>query len=115
MKVKSKGSDKMHTPVISRVNLSKSTCQRYKKLAWKYQFRLLDIEFNKGFYTMKTVSIKLDIDRANICRYIGKRRKENKIYLVKFGKCPITGSNGVGFYTSNYELYLQFKTLSNGQ
>jgi hypothetical protein len=115
MKGKIKGSDKMHTPKNSRVNGSKSSNQRYKNLSWKYQFKLLDNEFNTGYFTMKTVSIKLEIDRANICRYISKRRKQNKIYLVKYGICPITKTKGVGFYTTNYDLYLQFKTLSNGK
>jgi hypothetical protein len=115
MEGKSKGSDTMRTPKQPRVNGSKSSNQRYKNLSWKYQFKLLDIEFSKGYFTMKTISLKLDIDRSNICRYISKRRKENKIYLVKYDVCPITKTKGVGFYTTDFNLYSQFKTLSNGK
>lgn len=115
MNKNSKGSTAKRTPSKNRITGESSTKRRYKKLAWDEQFKRLDIAFNSGSFTMKTVSINLRIDRANICRYIAKRRKENRIYLVKYGICPITKTNGVGFYTSNLELFNMLKTLDHGK
>ena len=113
MKENKKGSNAMHTPSQNRITGERSTNQRYKNESWKRQFRKLDFEFSKGAFTMKTVSVKLDIDRANICRYVALRKKQNRIFLVKHDKCPITKSKGVGFYTTNYDLYYQFKFESH--
>ena len=113
MAKKNKGSNAKRTPSNCITGESLTTNQRYKKQSWDDQFKRLDIEFRKGVYTMKTVSLKLDIDRANICRYIGKRRKQNKIYLVKYGICPITKTGGVGFYTTNSELYYSLIKLND--
>lgn len=66
--------------------------------------------FNRGIFTMKQVSVKTDIDRANICRFIGKMKRSNSIYLVRRGICPIT-KDIAGFYTTNYNLYLTHKGL----
>jgi hypothetical protein len=114
MNRKRKGSNAKRTPSQNRITGKSSTKQRYKNQSWEQQFKRLDLEFDKGYFTMKTISIKTGIDRANICRYIQKRRKQNKIYLVQYAKCPITGSNGVGFYTANFDLYNQFKAGKYG-
>lgn len=66
--------------------------------------------FNRGIFTMKQVSIKTDVDRANICRFVGKMKRRNNIYLVRKGICPIT-KDIAGFYTTNYNLYLTNKGL----
>jgi len=112
---KIKGSNAKRTPSQNHCSTGESgaTTQRYKKQSWNEQFKRLDIEFSKGSFTMKTVSIKTSIDRANICRYISKRRKQNRIYLVKYGICPITKMAGVGFYTSNSELYYSLNKLND--
>ena len=89
--------------------------QRYNNNSFDLQFKKLDQQFFKGVYTMKQVSIKLDIDRANICRFIAKRKKSNRIYLVRFGICPITKHTGVGFYTTNYDLYFNLKNSNHGK
>lgn len=67
-------------------------------------------QFNKvykGFFeqpqSMKMLSIKLKIDRANICWYCREFRKNNKIGIVKKGICTIT-KRVVNFYTTNPEL-----------
>lgn len=88
--------------------------QRYKKTSFNEQFKRLDLMFFQGYYTMKQVSIQSNIDRANICRYISKRRRQNSIYLVKYGICPITKSSGVGFYTTNKELFHSLTQTKNG-
>jgi cell fate regulator YaaT (PSP1 superfamily) len=113
MKRNRKGSNAKRTPSQNRITGESSTNQRYNFQSWKKQYRKLDFEFSKGAFTMKTVSVKLNIDRANICRYIAKRRKENRIYLVKYGECPITKTKGVGFYTSDFNLYCQTKIDSH--
>jgi hypothetical protein len=94
-----KGSNAKRTPLSNHCSTGEShtTNQRYKKHAWNVQFKRLDIEFNKGYFTMKTVSVKTGIDRANICRFVSKYRKENRIYLEEFVFTTIepedTGSN----------------------
>ncbi len=70
--------------------------------------------FNKGAFTMKQVSVKTNIDRANICRFIAKRRKYKSIYLVRKGLCPIT-KHRAGFFTTNFELYHTLKRLNHGK
>lgn len=92
------------------LTLSKDT----KNQLFERQFRQLDFAFSTGIFTMKAVSVRTEIDRANICRFVAKCRKQNRIYLVKFGICPITKAVGVGFYTTNYQLYLSLKTLIHG-
>jgi len=79
------------------------------------QEQRLKYVFNSGIFTMKHVSVKTEIDRANICRFIANLRKSNSVYLVRKGICPITKSCGVGFYTANFALYLSFKTVQNGK
>jgi DNA-binding transcriptional regulator LsrR (DeoR family) len=54
--------------------------------------------------TMKELSIKLGIDRANICRYCRTMRKENKIAVVKKTYCSIT-KHLANKYTTNPELF----------
>ncbi len=66
--------------------------------------------FNRGIFTMKQVSVKTEIDRANVCRFISKMKRSNSIYLVRRGICPIT-KDVAGFYTTNYNLYLTNKGL----
>ena len=60
-----------------------------------------------GFYnepqTMKMLSIKLKIDRANICWYCRDFRKNNQLGIVKKGLCKIT-KRYVNYYTTNPEL-----------
>ena len=70
--------------------------------------------FNRGVFTMKQVSVKTNIDRANICRFIAKRRKYKTIYLVRKGLCPITKYRA-GFYTTNFEMYNTLKYLNHGK
>jgi hypothetical protein len=79
------------------------------------QFKIFDRQFFKGIYTMKQVSIKTGFDRANICRFVAKKRNSNSIFFVRYGICPITKNAGVGFYTTNYDLYLKFKSRSHGK
>ena len=54
--------------------------------------------------TMLAVSIETDILRANICRYVAKWRKENRICIVRKGICPIS-KHRAGLYTTNPDLF----------
>jgi hypothetical protein len=109
MEKKRKGSNAKRTPSQNRITGESSTNQRYKKQSWERQYKRLDIAFLKGIFTMKTISIKTGIDRANICRYIANRRQQNKVFLVKKDVCPITKVKNVGFYTTDFDLYCQTK------
>lgn len=40
--------------------------------------------------TMKMVSVETGIDRSNICRYVAKLEKKDKITVVKTASCEIT-------------------------
>lgn len=61
----------------------------------------------KGFFeqpqSMKMLSIKLNIDRANICWYCRELRKNNRLGIAKKGICSIT-KQVVNYYTTNPEL-----------
>ena len=54
--------------------------------------------------TMLMVSIETGILRANICRYVAKWEKENRICIVRKGICQIS-KHRAGFYTTNPDLF----------
>ena len=62
--------------------------------------------------TMLMVSIETGILRANICRYVAKWEKENRICIVRKGFCPIS-KHRAGFYTTNTDLPLPIAEPSN--
>ncbi len=62
--------------------------------------------------TMLMVSFETGILRANICRYVAQWKKENRIYLVRKGICPIS-KHRAGFYTTNPELFQAIVEPSN--
>jgi len=59
--------------------------------------------FSERPKTMLQVAQETNILRANLCRYIAKWKKQNKIELVKFGICPIS-KHRAGFYYSGKEM-----------
>jgi hypothetical protein len=69
----------------------------------------------KGFFeqpqSMKMLSTKLNIDRANICWYCRDLRHNNKIGIAKKGLCKIT-KRVVNFYTTNPELFPKSNQLT---
>lgn len=64
-------------------------------------------EVYNGFYkepqSMKMLSIKLKIDRANICWFCREFGKNNQLGIFKKGLCKIT-KRYVDYYTTNPEL-----------
>lgn len=59
--------------------------------------------FSERPKTMLQVAIETNILRANLCRYLAKWKKQNKIELVKFGICPITKHRAGFYYTGKEE------------
>lgn len=64
-------------------------------------------QFNQTFkvfesepLTMLQAARLLNIERANICRYVSKLRKAGKIAVTKKGRCPIT-HHEAGFLTTD--------------
>lgn len=100
-----KGSNAKRTPLSNyhSTGESSTTKQRYQKQTLQSQFIATKNEFFDGVYTMKTVAVKLNIDRANICRYVALLKSCNSIYLVKSELCPVT-KHRAGFYTTNPKL-----------
>lgn len=76
------------------------------------QFNTIYQEFFKQPQTMKQVSVKTGIDRANICWYCRDLRKTERIASVKKGICPITKHPAIywttnpAFFPSNNQLNL---------
>jgi hypothetical protein len=70
----------------------------------KDQFKRVFEGFFKEPQSMKMLSVKLKIDRANICWFCRDLRKENKLGIVKRGVCAITKQR-VNYYTTNPELF----------
>lgn len=68
------------------------------------QKQIIFIAFYKQPKTMLMISIETHILRANLCRYVAKWYKENRICIVRKGICPIS-KHRAGFYTTNPELF----------
>ena len=71
-------------------------------------------EVYRGFFeqpqSMKMLSVKLKIDRANICWFCRDLRKNNQIDIAKKGVCKIT-NRVVNFYTTNPDLFFHSNQL----
>ena len=74
-----------------------------KDKQFKDQLKKVYIGFFKEPQSMKMLSIKLKIDRANICWFCREFRKNNQLGIVKKGVCKIT-KRVVNYYTTNPEL-----------
>lgn len=70
----------------------------------KDQLKKVFDAFFKEPQTMKMLSVKLNIDRANICWFCRKFRKNNQIGIVKKGICLIT-KRRVNYYSTNPQLF----------
>jgi hypothetical protein len=78
---------------------------------YRDQFRRTYEGFFKQPQTMKELSMKLNIDRANICRYCRRMRLQNLIRSYKKGRCSIT-RRIVNIWTTNPDLFPQDPQLS---
>lgn len=85
--------------------------EKCKDTKFKDQFNKVFKEFFKQPQTMKQVSIKTNIDRANICWYCRKLRKTNNIAAIMKIYCPITKHRAI-LWTANPELFPTSKQLN---
>lgn len=92
---------------MSTRNTHSSNILLEKKLSkykdFKGQMKRVHKSFSERPKTMLMVSVETGILRANLCRYLAKWKKQNKIELVKFGICPIT-KHRAGFYYTGKEV-----------
>ncbi|PJX21725.1 hypothetical protein CAP47_08845 [Psychroflexus sp. S27] len=82
-----------------------------KKTAYKAQMRRVYAAFRERPKTMLQVSKETNVMRANICRYVAKWRKTDKIGIAKYGICPISKSDKVGYYSTDPNLFINIKNL----
>lgn len=61
-----------------------------KSIKFKSQFKIVFDEFLRSPSTMKEVSVRTGIDRANICRYCAIMRKAEIVQVHKKDYCDIT-------------------------
>jgi hypothetical protein len=98
---------------MSTTNTQSLNCNSYKQGKDKGLKDQLSKVY-KGFFeqpqSMKMLSIRLKIDRANICWFCRDLRKSNKIDIAKKGVCKIT-NRVVNFYTTNPDLFQQSNQL----
>lgn len=100
-------SDKTHN--LNAFDGNKQRGKDKEKKRFKGQIKRVYNAFSKEPKTMLQASMETNIMRANICRYIGKWRKYDKIGVAKYGRCPISKNKGVGFYTTNRDLFIKPK------
>ena len=77
---------------------------RSKDNQFKNQFKKTFEGFFKQPQTMKELSVSIDIDRANICRYCRVMRKAGTIAVFKKAYCSIT-KRLVNKYTTNPDMF----------
>lgn len=82
--------------------MSKSLTQANSK---ENQLKIIYNAFFEYAKTMKEVDAETNVMRENICRYVSELRNENRIVLVGYRKCKITGNSKVGIYTTNPDLF----------
>ncbi|WP_338813137.1 hypothetical protein V9L05_17515 [Bernardetia sp. Wsw4-3y2] len=51
--------------------------------------------------TMLMVAKETNIERGNICYYVGRWKKRNMIWIHEYDTCPISKHEGVQFLTTN--------------
>jgi hypothetical protein len=85
-------------------NRANKVNQFRKNNDFQYQFKIVSDAFFKQPQTMKELSVKTNIDRANICWYCRKLRQHNEIAVVKKVYCSIT-KHLVNQYTTNPALF----------
>lgn len=64
--------------------------------------------------TMMQAAVSLNIDRANICRYVSRFRKYGLIECVLIGDCPITNHKAM-YLTTDHEIIKIIREERNTQ
>jgi hypothetical protein len=78
----------------------------------KDQLRIVFDAFFEFPKTMKEVDFETKVMRENICRYVSTLKNENRIALVGYRKCKVTGNLKVGIYTTNPDLFPKCNQLT---
>jgi hypothetical protein len=68
------------------------------------QLKQTQIAFFSSPATMMQVARQIGCDRANVCWYVRELRKAGAIWLVRKGRCPVTGWPYVGYWTTDPRL-----------
>lgn len=87
-----------------KIQARKSLINKHYKGTKKNQIEIVFKCFFNRPQTMKEASINTKIDRANICYYIAKFRKANKVAVIKSVICPIT-KHKANLITTNPNLF----------
>jgi len=83
-----------------------------KKKHFRAQKKTVFKAFQEHPKTMLQVANQTGIMRSNICRYVAKWKKADRIQVLYFGVCPVTGFKKVQFLTTDKNLFVQpSKTL----
>ena len=77
------------------------------------QMKRVFAAFYKQPKTMLMVEVETGIMRPNICRYVSKWKKHDRIKIVSLGTCPISKREGVQRLTTNPELFPSIVESSN--
>ena len=77
---------------------------RHEDNKFKVQFDIIYKGFFEQPQTMKMLSMRTNIDRANICRYCRELRKSKNIAIFKKAICPIT-KHPANYWTTNPDLF----------
>lgn len=72
----------------------------HKDTNFENQYRIVTAQFYKFPQTMLMVAHATGIERASICRFIAKLRKQNAVKRVKTDFCEITKFKA-GYYCTN--------------
>jgi hypothetical protein len=96
----------MSTPKTHRLNIVKQGKDKH----FIDQYNKVYKAFFKEPQSMKMLSIKYNIDRANICWYCREFRKSDKIAVAKKSICKVT-KRLVNFYTTNPQAFPQSNQL----
>jgi hypothetical protein len=75
------------------------------------QIKLLIEALKERPQTMLMVGKRINVERANICRYISELSKSKRIALVKKSVCEIT-RHPAGYYTSDPQLFPKDNQMS---
>lgn len=80
------------------------TVNQSKDTIYHKQMQIVFNAFQQRPATMLMISKETGILRANICRYVSKFRKRDKIKLMYKTICPIT-KHRAGFYTTEISMF----------
>lgn len=76
------------------------------------QMKRVFAAFYKQPKTMLMVEVETGIMRPNICRYVSKWKKQDRIKIVSLSICPISKHEGVQRLTTNPEMFPKSNQLN---